>query len=300
MPPLLSLRIEIEQLDNLRLPHHAGSMLRGAFGNALKKLACMTRLNDCKTCPLYRSCVYTQMFETPAPLHETGEPQQSVNPYVLQAPDMGERMVDAGEHWSFGMVLIGKAIDQLPIIAYAWQKACERGFGKNNSSASLLGIYQGEQCIYRPEQPLLPVQRTTLPPVTDGQQASLRFVTPLRLQHHNHIVLRPEQITAPMLLVNLAKRVQRLADIHSPQPVSLDIPHLLAAAEQIKLSAELRHISLTRYSNRQQQLMDFEGLVGDIHLSGDLTAFTELLAVGAVVGVGKSTTFGLGRYMLST
>ena len=116
MLPILPLRFELQQQQSLRLPYHAGSMLRGAFGMALKKLACITKQKDCKTCPLYRSCPYTQIFETPVPVN--AENQQAVNPYIIQAPTMGERIIYSGETWNFGMTLVGKAIDQLPSVSY--------------------------------------------------------------------------------------------------------------------------------------------------------------------------------------
>lgn len=39
----------------VHLHYYAGSQLRGAFGHALRRTACMTRLKDCKECPLYRT-----------------------------------------------------------------------------------------------------------------------------------------------------------------------------------------------------------------------------------------------------
>lgn len=52
----------------IRSPEYAGSMIRGAFGRALRKTACMTRQSDCKSCPLYRTCPYTAIFEAPPPM----------------------------------------------------------------------------------------------------------------------------------------------------------------------------------------------------------------------------------------
>ena len=99
MLPITRLTLTIHQQDDLRLPEHAGSMLRGAFGMALKKLACITRQKDCTTCPLYRSCAYTQIFETPAPVSDNPLTRQTANAYVIQVPEMGSRLIEAGETW---------------------------------------------------------------------------------------------------------------------------------------------------------------------------------------------------------
>ena len=70
------------------------------------------------------------------------------------------------------------------------------------------------------------------------------------------------------------------------------------ASLQVGVDYHLTRDRLLRYSNRQNQSMDLQGLVGDIFLHGDLTPFAMLLALGEQIHVGKSATFGLGQYRL--
>ena len=51
----------------LRLPDYAGSMLRGAFGHALRQVACMTKQKTCEACPLLAACAFPALFAPPAP-----------------------------------------------------------------------------------------------------------------------------------------------------------------------------------------------------------------------------------------
>ena len=296
MLPLLLLRIEVKQLANLQLPEYAGSMLRGAFGHALKELACTTKMPSCVSCPLAQICVYTQVFE--APVHQQGQPQQQfVNPYVVKAPHMANRLITQNTTWHFDMVLIGKAIEQLPIVAYAWQKACHDGFGKSQSQAQLLGVYQNNTLLYQAGRPLAIYTPTTITPCPPTAEAHLQFISPLRIQHQNHIILQPKQLTAPILLTALFNRVQRLAQLNGVL-FDLDFKQLFSAANDIHFEAKLKRDTLTRYSNRQHRLMHLDGLVGDITLSGDLSLFLELLSVGEYIHVGKNATLGLGEYNL--
>lgn len=53
--------------SGLKLPGFLGSTIRGAFGHALKNAVCVTRLERCEPCLLYRTCPYTYIFETPPP-----------------------------------------------------------------------------------------------------------------------------------------------------------------------------------------------------------------------------------------
>ncbi|HEY7302183.1 MAG TPA: CRISPR system precrRNA processing endoribonuclease RAMP protein Cas6 [Xanthobacteraceae bacterium] len=141
-PPLLTLhpgtalpvaryRFTFRMRDPLRLPEFAGSLIRGQFGASLRATACMTGAPVCPGCPLYRTCPYPAIFETPAPeTHSLQRFSQVPNPYVIEPPPLGRRFVAAGETVSFHVVLIGRALGQLPLIAYAFQRAFERGVGK--------------------------------------------------------------------------------------------------------------------------------------------------------------------------
>src|SRR5688572_15780014 len=48
------------------LPPFLGSTLRGAFGNALKAIACSMPHGDCGNCFLVERCLYPKLFETSA------------------------------------------------------------------------------------------------------------------------------------------------------------------------------------------------------------------------------------------
>jgi hypothetical protein len=65
--PVARYRFEFQVRQAIRLPDYAGSMLRGAFGHALRQLACMTRQKDCAGCPLIGSCPYPMIFAPPPP-----------------------------------------------------------------------------------------------------------------------------------------------------------------------------------------------------------------------------------------
>lgn len=80
---LTTLYFTVRQDDTLKMPEHSGSMLRGAFGVALRSLTCITDLPECKDCPLKQHCNFPRLFEVPA-LQLSGV--QAVNPYVIHVP----------------------------------------------------------------------------------------------------------------------------------------------------------------------------------------------------------------------
>jgi hypothetical protein len=63
--PHLRLRATFCATSLARLPPFKGSMLRGAFGHALRKAVCaMGPAQPCETCTLRGPYVYTRLFET--------------------------------------------------------------------------------------------------------------------------------------------------------------------------------------------------------------------------------------------
>ena len=86
-------RLQLQALVStlLRLPDYAGSTLRGAFGSALQRIACMTRVSTCTGCPLLRTCPYAVVFESapPAGGHSLQKFSEVPRPYVIEPPANG-------------------------------------------------------------------------------------------------------------------------------------------------------------------------------------------------------------------
>ena len=64
-------------------------------------------------------------------------------------------------------------------------------------------------------------------------------------------------------------------------------------------TSTLQRMDITRYSNRQQQFIELDGLMGDIVLHGNVSDFSELLTLGEHIHVGKTATHGLGQYIIN-
>lgn len=301
--PILRLHLTVRTEGPLQLPHYAGSMLRGAFGHALLALSPLPH-TDGNPCALHASCPYCQLFAAP-PLsgHSLQKFSHMPQPYVIEPPVSGEQLLLAGQTFGFGLVLIGKALGMLPTVLQAWQRALRTGLGADHTPCTLVEIL--DENGFQP-LPVMDKQLSNLnlqlPPVPalDGQ-ATLHFHTPLRLQVQGKPV-RAGQLSARDLLVALARRSQLLCDVHlgagAPQ---LDFSTLSTQATVITLQDEgLRWFDWGRYSQRQQKEMQLGGLLGHVHLQGDLAPFAQLLHQGQWLHVGKNASFGLGGYTLRT
>jgi hypothetical protein len=306
MLPVARYRFSFRMQDELRLPEYSGSLLRGNFGASLRRTACMTGLPVCPGCPLYRTCPYPAIFETPAPeAHALQRFSQVPNPYVFEPPPLGTRHVLAGEIFSFAMVLVGRALDQLPLIAYALQRAFGSGIGRQRARGSLVDVAlegpDGAESVWDAESSNIDSheQKLSVPLLPDIDAVTLNIVTPLRLQNQGHRVpldrLHPRTLFAALL-----RRTSLLFELHSALPgLAGDARRLTAAAASLVDERRLQWKDWTRFSSRQDQEMTLGGVIGEWQLSGDLGELLPWFWLGQWVHVGKNATMGMGRYSLA-
>lgn len=306
MFPLARYRFEFQVTQPIRLPDYAGSMLRGAFGHALRQLACMTRRKECAGCPLLASCPYPAIFAPlPPPSHALQKFSQIPVPYVIEPPAWGARQLGEGDSLIFHFVLIGRALKDLPLIILAWRRAFARGVGAGDGTAELVRVVHsseaGDTEIHRPDTGALiqHAQEIRFHPdrEADTTRISLEFTTPLRLQRNGH-ALPPEKLDARTLLMALARRANLLAEFHAHGPLVDDFPALTQACDGVHDTRQLVWRDWTRYSSRQHQAMTLGGVIGTWTLEGELAPFLPFLHLGKWLHVGKEAAFGLGRFTL--
>ena len=304
--PLTRYRFEFVAKTNIGLPEYAGSTLRGAFGHALRSLACMTRAKTCNACMLASSCPYISLFEPQKPSTGSISVATPPVPYVIEPPTWGAHHYAPGDKLSFHFTLIGKATDQLPLCIMAWRRAFLRGVGAGDGIAELQQVihetteaetviyYTGETIKEHPRFIVLPEQKAP-------ESVTLQFVTPLRLQENGH-ALPPNRLTPRPLLTALLRRASLLAEHH--QGLTLYTPEqfseLASAANQITGEIEMKWRDWTRRSSRQQRAMQLGGCIGHWTLIGNLSPFWQVLRLGEMTHVGKEASFGLGQYRIQS
>lgn len=304
--PYLRLRVTWRALDRARLPAFHGSMLRGAFGHALRSVACtMGRATRCETCPLRGACAYTRFFET----FVEGEPppflkgvRQSPRPFVFE-PAGGARELEAGERLETGLVLLGRAIELQPFVLLALERMGAGGLGAGRARFSLERVdFLAEDGRWRSG---FRAGASSWPdavvPLVAGTEAgeevgrvTIRFLTPTRVQKKGRPQTRLDFRTVGFVAL---RRVLELAHFHVPETeVDWQFQPLLSLASEVAVTrSELRWQDLARFSNRQQAKVPAGGVVGEIDLEGELAPFVPLLRAAEVVHVGKGAAYGLGR-----
>ena len=304
--PLARYRFDFEVTSPLRLPEYAGSTLRGAFGHALRQLACVTHAKTCQCCLLLHTCPYPSLFEPPKPQAASlGNIATVPVPYVIEPPGWGVRDYAPGEILSFGFTLTGNAQPHLPLCIMAWRRAFARGVGAGDGTAELLGVswldgHNIATSVYQPGGKLeRHAQQITLSGEASPDSIILSFETPLRLQHNGH-ALPPKALSARPLLTALIRRASLLAEIHGSGPLysATEFSSMAEAARGVTGTNDLVWRDWTRRSSRQQRTMQLGGCIGNWTLQGNLTPFWDVLRLGSWLHVGKEASFGLGKYRI--
>lgn len=308
LPPLVRLRAHLRALDPLRLPPYAGSTWRGLLGHGLRQAACVTRARTCDGCLLASHCVYPRVFEPPAPPGDAGRRYAAPpRPYVLDLDPQAPRDYAPDAPLTLGLTLLGEAIRQTPYLIHALQQAGQRGLGREQARFALTCLEQetapgsGDwRLVYAAaEHRYTPLPAATSAPPPAPSRVGLHLVTPLRLKRQGHL-LGPQHFTPQELVFNLLGRLRLLAAHHGGDPAGWDWDRLMAATATLTLDhPHLHWHEWTRYSSRQDTLMELGGLLGDGELAGPgLGELWPLLWQGQWVHAGKGTTFGLGAYRL--
>lgn len=306
--PYLRLRATLEAEQPASLPPFQGSMLRGAFGHALRRTVCvMGPEQPCASCLLRHACSYTRIFEP----YIQGEPppflrgiDQAVRPYVFEPLDGGGRW-EPGEALRFDLLLFGQAVDLQAYAFLAIERMARAGLGAGRPGFRLVRLEAvepdgaarplftaGSPPATVPAPPSTP-QTTSLPP----GPVALRLKTPLRIKARDRLNGHP---SFRDLVFNMLRRVLELAHFHVPgAAIDWNFRALLDQASRVRIAgADLRWHDWERWSQRQQASMKLGGLVGRMVLDGDLQPFAELLRTAEIVHVGKGATFGLGKMVV--
>jgi len=290
-----------------RLPDYAGSTLRGAFGWALKRVACMLKSQQCPDCILRRNCPYAFLFATE---RYRDDASHSVNarphPLIIQPGDdcAGDGL--EGGLFNFSLVIMSRASDFLPHIVHSVKLMGEAGIGAGakhgagrfvmeNVMADGQAIFDIETGLFNNALETRKISAETLP----SQKVSrlhIGFITPLRLKRENILA---DTLPFSELIRAVLRRITALEAAYGNEGQSepdFDYRGLIQRAEAIHLEeSTLRWRELQRYSNRQKQHVSLSGLMGTVVYTGNLDEFMPFFNYAAAVNLGKQTLFGLGR-----
>lgn len=289
----------------IRLPVYKGGTLRGAFGYALKRIVCVHKRAVCDDCILEKQCVYGYIFDTSPPDDSEilSDHSDVPRPFIIEPPLDRNTYYRPGDEITFGLVLIGKAIELLPYFILAFEKLGEAGIGRGRGKFSLQKVESNDRVIYPgnsetllQEPGILNVSDLPTDPNMNGKRITLRFLTPLRMKYQGRLTNSPE---FHILIRNLLRRISSLAYLHCGITADMDPSSIIASVSDIAIeSMDIHWYDWRRYSSRQEAQMTLGGLIGRVTYIGEMKPFLPLLRIGEYIHIGKNTSFGLGKYVI--
>lgn len=308
-PLIVRYRLALEALDDLYFPAYSGSTWRGLLGYGLRRAVCVTHQPRCDGCLLAGTCIYSTLFESPAPGETARRRFTSIpHPFVLALDGPGPRQVLSGQLVSVGVNLVGEANNAMPYLIHALNLSGQRGVGAAQGRFRVASVHQelklGEDVweqVYEVKSAAyrkLTIADVQIPPTPD--RIALRLITPLRIKRDGRFV-GPQSFGAGDLLYHLDLRLAMLHAFYGERR-KLSIPRWtdLEEPDSLLLECKLHWHEWTRYSSRQRSEMQMGGLIGHMVLNGAIASpYWARLWMGQWCHLGKGTSMGLGRYQVS-
>ena len=326
LPPVLPLRVTMRAAEGQLVPAFAGSALHGALGRALWRTRCApfrgamnAQAVRCSTDALIRRC--SPVAHRPIEgLAQVEIREQAPRPMVL-APEPGwtlpsghPRLIAQGAEIPFRVTLIGRAIDDLPLLVVALRQMALVGIGwrphpaadaPRYARAELAGIVSEDRggTVYDAATELLSTPPPAVLEALNNYDADvgieIRLVTPLRLKREGKFQGRPSPAD---FALTVARRANALAALYGDGGRPIDEREVASAAREIQSAApETRLVHVRRYSARQGRAMEWPGVIGRLRWRGPaVKELWPLLRFGEMVQIGKGATLGFGRYVVAS
>ena len=327
---------EIKAENDVFLPEYKGSTFRGVFGHIFKDVMCISHTCECSSCSFDKVCMFKKIFDSPPPANSQKLRNYSAvpHPYIIEPPLDQKNFYKKDEIIRFSLILIGQAISLFPYFAYSFGLAGKKGIGRqkkgkfiitkiiNDKDSEILYYYKNDELksindSYSIEDFIPESNR-------ENFSVNLKFITPTRIMFNEKLVSEPE---FHMYVRNALRRISNLNFFHclnqqdegikkstsnnwpsdnkaldneSPFELELDFNRYIEKSLPIISKKSLKWYSLDRYSNRQKTHMKLSGFIGDLSFEKVPFEYLWIIKLGELVHIGKNTTFGHGKYTVSS
>jgi len=305
-----------------QLPEYLGSTFRGVFGQELHAVSCVEAGPPCDRCRRPDRCAAGALFDSPfagqtgLSATPTAEPAgasggfDQPRPYILAPPSRNRGTYAPDESIRLGLTLVGRSRAWYPWVVAAMAGIGRRGLGAERRNLSLARISSlgplGAQTEIDTETrgvtdhiPELEGGQIVAEAPAPSSQAVVAFITPADLKRKGQ---RIDRLDGPTFFRRLIRRIGTLVESYCtipPEAGPCDFHALGALADQVTVKEQdVAMQTWERYSNRLEGKHPLSGLVGRALLSDIPEPLWPYLILGQWVHVGKSASFGQGRYMV--
>ncbi|MBZ5609921.1 MAG: CRISPR system precrRNA processing endoribonuclease RAMP protein Cas6 [Acidobacteriia bacterium] len=277
-------------------PGGPANILRGAFGGALRRLACAPHCPgfegaSVRACELRHTCEYARIFEPGAPGAGPSGLGDWPRPFVLRASHLDGCAIAPGQPFWFGVNLFETRRPIVDHFSRAFAELGRGGFGPGRGRAELASVEQTD-CGGRATDGS-PISIPLEPRHMESRRVRVEFLTPTELKSGPAPVATPE---FGVLFARARDRVSTLRALYGAGPLDVDFRALGERAGAVKMvRCELRQVEAKRRSSRTGQVHGLGGLVGLAEYEGELGEFLPFLEAARWTGVGRQCVWGKGE-----
>ncbi|BCA80140.1 CRISPR system precrRNA processing endoribonuclease RAMP protein Cas6 [Desulfuromonas sp. AOP6] len=234
--------------------------------------------------------------------------QKPTPPFVILPEAAHACLYEAGDQLRLPVIFWGKGVAAMADFLPALQMLGRQGISRGEGIFEVVALETADAAghfkkIWREGQPVEPL----CPAISSAaweldrlggvpQQLTLQLLTPARLLSHGRPLFRPVfSRVFPFVL----RRVTSVLFSHCGVELEVDPRELLTQASLVRESDSSLCWEDWRTLEGQDHAVDLGGVTGSTTLAGDaLIHVAWVLRLGALMGIGKSASFGQGHYRL--
>lgn len=262
-------------------------VFRSVIGLSLRQITCaLKRQKSCTDCICRDTCIYSIFFESNIgkETNALAGRDKGSHPFVIDLLDTTD------ESATLQITFIGKAINYIPYINVALEKAGKRGIGKNRTPFEIISITSvfGE---FTPSLSELSKKYLVWPSNNNKRSPKrINLVTPCRIKEEGKYI---SQINLNSLLVAIMRRMTILEEMFGENS---EIESLSLIDDYVSTPFNQRWVEKTYYSSRQKTTMKLGGVVGSILIESELqNEILNYVEAMELFHCGKNISFGLGK-----
>src|SRR5580704_12054152 len=136
-----SFRFVFSALDPIVFPPgQPGNILRGAFGNAFRGIACTPGCPGVRQCQIRESCAYARIFEAASARRGPSGLADRPRPFVFRAAYLDGRTIQPGQRFWFDVHLFETRNPPLEPFTLALGRLAKEGLGPLRGRADLVSV----------------------------------------------------------------------------------------------------------------------------------------------------------------
>lgn len=287
------LRCHFQTVDPLQFPPvGTANLVRGAFGYALREVACR-----CAPGGHVPECNYARIFE-PRALVQSGPSgfAERPRPFVFRTRGLDGLALLPAKPFYFDVHLFDLRNPAFPHFANALARMVQRGVGPRRQKARLEAIEQlgiDGRPLGRVRSNLFEPASVDLADNCPVSSLTIRFLTPTELKCDAGLAKQPD---FAVLFARTRDRISTLCSLYGPGPLAIDFRAMGdRAANVVMSSCQIESESIERRSSRTGQVHPLGGFTGEAEYRGVLGEFLPYLRVAQWTGVGRQTVWGKGE-----